>query len=98
MLAWLRKWFLAMVAQVMGLMGTYGNSVCPILISARQGWGNSQFAKMLVPPQLRVFYTDTFNLAQEDAYLRRMTAYMLINVDEVDRFRDVRMATFKNLV
>ena len=98
LLAWLRKWFLAMVAQVMGRMGTYGNSVCPILISARQGWGKSQFAKMLVPPQLRVFYTDTFNLAQEDACLRRMTAYMLINVDEVDRFRDVRMATFKNLV
>ena len=98
LLAWLRKWFVGMVAQVLGRMGTYGNSVCPILISARQGWGKSQFAKMLVPPQLRVFYTDTFNLAQEDACLRRMTAYMLINVDEVDRFRDVRMATFKNLV
>lgn len=98
LLMWLRKWFIAMVAQVMGRMGTYGNSVCPILISARQGWGKSQFAKMLVPPQLRVFYTDTFNLAQEDACLRRMTAYMLINVDEVDRFKDTRMATFKNLV
>ena len=98
LLAWLRKWFLAMVAQVMGRMGTYGNSVCPILISARQGWGKSQFAKMLVPPQLRVFYTDTFNLAQEDACLRRMTAYMLVNVDEVDRFKDTRMATFKNLI
>ena len=98
LLMWLRKWFVAMVAQVMGRMGTYGNSVCPILISARQGWGKSQFAKMLVPPQLRVFYTDTFNLAQEDACLRRMTAYMLVNVDEVDRFKDTRMATFKNLV
>ena len=98
LLLWLRRWFLAMVAQVMGRMGTYGNSVCPILISERQGWGKSQFAKMLVPPHLRVFYTDTFNLAQEDACLRRMTAYMLINVDEVDRFKDVRMATFKNLV
>ena len=98
LLAWLRKWFLAMVAQVMGRMGTYGNSVCPILISARQGWGKSQFAKMLVPPRLRVFYTDTFNLAQEDACLRRMTAYMLVNVDEVDRFKETRMATFKNLV
>ena len=98
LLAWLRKWFIAMVAQVMGRMGTYGNSVCPILISIRQGWGKSQFAKLLVPPQLRVFYTDTFNLAQEDACLRRMTAYLLINVDEVDRFKDTRMATFKNLV
>ena len=98
LLGWLRKWFIAMVAQVMGRMGTYGNSVCPILISRQQGWGKSQFAKMLVPPQLRVFYTDTFNLQQEDACLRRMTAYMLINVDEIDRFRDTRMATFKNMV
>ena len=97
-LLWLRKWFIAMVAQVMGRMGTYGNSVCPILISRQQGWGKSQFAKMLVPPQLRMFFSDTFNLAQEDACLRRMTAYMLINVDEVDRFAGRRMPMFKNLV
>ena len=98
LLGWLRKWFIAMVAQVMGRMGTYGNSVCPILISRQQGWGKSQFAKMLVPPQLRMFFSDTFNLAQEDACLRRMTAYMLINVDEVDRFAGRRMPMFKNLV
>ena len=98
LLAWLRKWFIAMVAQVIGRMGTYGNSVCPILISHKQGWGKSQFAKMLIPPTLKTFYSDTFNLAQEEACLRRMTAYMLINVDEVDRFRDSRMPTFKNMV
>lgn len=98
LLGWLRKWFVAMVAQVMGRMGSYGNSVCPILISRQQGWGKSQFAKMLVPPQLRMFFSDTFNLAQEDACLRRMTAYILINVDEVDRFAGRRMPMFKNLV
>ena len=98
LLAWLRKWFVGMVAQVIGRMGTYGNSVCPILISHKQGWGKSQFAKMLIPPTLKTFYSDTFNLAQEEACLRRMTAYMLINVDEVDRFRDTRMPTFKNMV
>ena len=98
LLRWLRKWFIAMVAQVTGRMGTYGNSVCPILISSVQGWGKSQFAKLLIPPQLSVFFTDTFNLQQEDGCLRRMTAYMLINVDEIDRFGDRRMATFKNMV
>ena len=98
LLLWLRKWFIAMVAQVMGRMGTYGNSVCPILISRQQGWGKSQFAKLLIPPQLCGFFTDTFNLQQEDGCLRRMTAYMLINVDEIDRFGDRRMATFKNMV
>ena len=98
LLVWLRKWFIAMVAQVTGRMGTYGNSVCPILISNVQGWGKSQFAKLLIPRQLSVFFTDTFNLQQEDGCLRRMTAYMLINVDEIDRFGDRRMATFKNMV
>ena len=98
LLRWLRKWFIAMVAQVTGRMGTYGNSVCPILISNMQGWGKSQFAKLLIPRQLSVFFTDTFNLQQEDGCLRRMTAYMLINVDEIDRFGDRRMATFKNMV
>ena len=98
LLRWLRKWFIAMVAQVTGRMGTYGNSVCPILISSVQGWGKSQFAKLLMPPQLGGFFTDTFNLQQEDGCLRRMTAYMLINVDEIDRFGDRRMATFKNMV
>ena len=38
LLAWLRKWFIAMVAQIIGRMGTYGNSVCPILISHKQIW------------------------------------------------------------
>ena len=98
LLAWLRKWFVGMVAQVLGRMGTYGNSVCPILISSVQGWGKSQFAKLLVPPQISGFFTDTFNLQQEDGCLRRMTAYMLINVDEIDRFGERRMATFKNMV
>lgn len=98
LLAWLRKWFVGMVAQVLGRMGTYGNSVCPILISSVQGWGKSQFAKLLVPPQISGFFTDTFNLQQEDGCLRRMTAYMLINVDEIDRFGERRMATFKNMI
>ena len=98
LLCWLRKWFIAMVAQALNRMGAYGNSVCPILISSVQGWGKSQFAKLLVPPQLRGAFTDTFNLQQEDGCLRRMTAYMLINVDEIDRFGERRMATFKNMV
>ena len=97
-LLWLRRWLLGMVAQVQGRLGTYGNSVCPLLISRRQGWGKSQFAKLLVPPELQMFYTDTFNLAQEETCLRRMVSYWLINVDELDRFSVRRMATLKNMV
>ena len=73
-LLWLRRWLLGMVAQVQGRLGRYGNSVCPLIISRKQGWGKSQFAKLIVPPQLQMFYTDTFNLAQEDTCLRRMAS------------------------
>ena len=97
-LLWLRRWLLGMVAQVQGRLGGYGNSVCPLLISRQQGWGKSQFAKLIVPPSLQMFYTDTFNLAQEETCLRRMASYWLINVDELDRFSTTRMATLKNLV
>ena len=97
-LLWLRRWLLGMVAQVQGRLGRYGNSVCPLIISRKQGWGKSQFAKLIVPPELQMFYTDTFNLAQEETCLRRMASYWLINVDELDRFSTTRMATLKNLV
>lgn len=97
-LLWLRRWLLGMVAQVQGRLGQYGNSVCPLIISRRQGWGKSQFAKLIVPPELQMFFADTFNLAQEETCLRRMASYWLINVDELDRFSTLRMATLKNLV
>jgi predicted P-loop ATPase len=87
-----------MVAQVQGRLGRYGNSVCPLIISRQQGWGKSQFAKLIVPPELQMFFADTFNLAQEETCLRRMASYWLINVDELDRFSTLRMATLKNLV
>ena len=95
---WLRRWLLGMVAQVQGRLGRYGNSVCPLIISRQQGWGKSQFAKLIVPPELQMFFADTFNLAQEETCLRRMASYWLINVDELDRFSTLRMATLKNLV
>ena len=97
-LLWLRRWLLGMVAQVQGRLGSYGNSVCPLIISRQQGWGKSQFAKLIVPPTQQMFYTDTFNLAQEETCLRRMASYWLINVDELDRFSTTRMATLKTLV
>ena len=71
-LLWLRRWLLGMVAQVQGRLGKYGNSVCPLIISRQQGWGKSQFAKLIVPPTLQMFYTDAFNLAQEETCIRRM--------------------------
>lgn len=94
----LRRWMVAVVAQALGRMGRYGNCLCPLLISERQGWGKSQFTKLLMPPELMVHYTDTFNLAQEEQCLRKMAQHLLVNLDEFDRHSGTAHATLKGLL
>ena len=94
----LRRWMVAVVAQALGRMGRYGNCLCPLLISERQGWGKSQFTKLLMPPELMVHYTDTFNLVQEEQCLRKMAQHLLVNLDEFDRHSATAHATLKGLL
>ena len=94
----LRRWMVAVVAQALGRMGRYGNCLCPLLISERQGWGKSQFTKLLMPPELIVHYTDTFNLTQEEQCLRKMAQHLLVNLDEFDRHSATGHATLKGLL
>ena len=94
----LRRWMVAVVAQALGRMGRYGNCLCPLLISERQGWGKSQFTKLLMPPELMVHYTDTFNLTQEEQCLRKMAQHLLVNLDEFDRHSATGHATLKGLL
>ena len=94
----LRRWMVAVVAQALGRMGRYGNCLCPLLISERQGWGKSQFTKLLMPKELEAYYTDTFNLAQEEQCLRKMGQHLLVNLDEFDRHSSTGHATLKGLL
>ncbi|MBR5148966.1 MAG: hypothetical protein IKV15_07190 [Bacteroidaceae bacterium] len=94
----LKRWMVAVVAQALGRMGRYGNCLCPLIISERQGWGKSQFTKLLLPPELMVHYTDTFNLTQEEQCLRKMGQHWLINLDEFDRHSATSHATLKGLL
>ena len=94
----LRRWMVGVVAQALGRMGRYGNCLCPLLISERQGWGKSQFTKLLMPEELEAYYTDTFNLAQEEQCLRKMGQYLLVNLDEFDRHSSTGHATLKGLL
>ena len=91
--------FTAMAVQMAGIRHDgYGNSLCPILISARHGWGKSQFVKRLLPEELRTYFTDSFNPAEEDQCLRRMATRALICLDEFDRFVGKRLTTLKNFI
>ena len=98
LLGLLRRWIVGMVAQATGRTGSYGHSLCPLLISERQGWGKSQFTRLLVPPQLEAMYTDTFNPLSEEQSLRKMAQHLLVNLDEFDRFDERSHTTLKMML
>ena len=78
---WFHMWFLAMVAQWMGLDTAHGNSVAPLLIS-RQGYRKSTFCKRLLPEALQWGYNDNLVISEKQNTLRAMTQSLLINIDE----------------
>ena len=78
---WFHTWFLAMVAQWMGLDVSHGNSVAPLLIS-RQGYRKSTFCKQLLPEALQWGYNDNLIMSEKQNTLRAMTQSLLINIDE----------------
>ena len=99
MVGYLCRWMLAFVAQAQGRDGAvYANSVAPILISEQQGWHKSTFCRLLLPPELRMFYTDNFTLTAESQCERRLTDCLLINLDEYDRYSARKQSTLKNLM
>ena len=78
---WFHTWFLAMVAQWMGLDASHGNSVAPLLIS-QQGYRKSTFCKQLLPEALQWGYNDNLIMSEKQNTLRAMTQSLLINIDE----------------
>ena len=78
---WFHTWFLAMVAQWMGLDATHGNSVALLLIS-RQGYKKSTFCKRLLPEELQWGYNDNLVISEKQNTLRAMSQSLLINLDE----------------
>lgn len=93
----LHRAFLMTVGQMRN-DGLYGNEICPVLISRTQGWGKSKSLRRLLPPELEVYFTDTLNLRREEECLRRMAAFLLINLDELDRYSPSDMARLKKLI
>ena len=94
----LHRALLATVEQMQGTLRPFGNSLCPILISQTQGWGKSQSIRRLLPPELRMLYTESFNLSKEDECLGRMTKFLLINLDEIDHIGATHLALLKQFI
>lgn len=93
-----RLWMRGMVAQWMEVDRMHGNSVAPVLISLRQGQHKSTFCKLLLPQELQAYYTDHFSLTGNSNAEHKMSAFALINLDEMDKLSDPKMALLKSLM
>ena len=94
------RWMLAVTAQWTGRggKGRRANSVAPLLVSTAQGLGKSTFCRLLLPPQLRDYFTESFDLTNATAAENKLASYGLINLDEFDRLPASRMPQLKNLM
>ena len=96
-----RRWMRAMVSGWMGGSGescVFQNQMAPLLVSERQVLGKSTFCRSLLPPALRRFYIDKFDLHAESHAEKRLATMALINMDEFDRYSERQMGTLKNLM
>ena len=100
---WVRsfhRWMLAVTAQWTGSgnRGRRANSVTPLLVSPTQGLGKSTFCRMLLPKELRDYFTESFDLTNTSSAENKLASYGLINLDEFDRLPASRMPQLKNLM
>jgi len=87
-------WMLGMVAQWMGLNKIHGNAMVPLIIGA-QGDGKSTFCKLILPEELRNYYTDRLDFANKNDAESR---FCLINIDEYDSITKRQTAFLKHIL
>lgn len=92
------RWMLGMVAQWQGRSEMHGNCLTPVLYNARQGIRKSTFCRTLLPPELRELYTDEFDVTAESNCVKKLSSFALINIDEINRMTEVKMARLKNIL
>ena len=96
-----RRWLRAMVAGWMQAgegRTAFVNHLAPVLVSAQQGLGKSTFCRSLLPPSLRAYYTDKFDLTSDSHAERQLGCMALVNMDEFDRYSERQMGVLKNLM
>ena len=91
-------WMLGMVAQWMGYPARCANAVAPILISTEQGMCKSTFCSILLPEELRAYYTDKFAITSTSGCEQKLSTFGLINMDEFNQYNERMMTILKNLM
>ena len=92
------RWMLGMVAQWMGYPARCANAVAPILISTEQGMCKSTFCSMILPEELRAYYTDKFTINATSGCEQKLSTFGLINMDEFNQYNERMMTILKNLM
>jgi predicted P-loop ATPase len=92
------RWMLGMVAQWLGYPARCANAVAPILISTEQGMCKSTFCSILLPEELRGYYTDKFTINATSGCEQKLSTFGLINMDEFNMYTERMMTILKNLM
>ena len=92
------RWMLGMVAQWMGYPARCANALAPILVSTEQGMCKSTFCSILLPEELRPYYTDKFAITSTSGCEQKISTFGLINMDEFDQYTERMMTILKNLM
>ena len=92
------RWMLGMVAQWLGYPARCANAIAPILISTEQGMCKSTFCTMILPEELRAYYTDKFTINATSGCEQKLSTFGLINMDEFNMYTERMMTILKNLM
>lgn len=93
-LGFMKTWMRSVTAHWLGIDDEHGNETVPLLIG-NQGCGKSTFCLRLLPPSLRQYYLDHFNLANKFDKEMALSGSLLICLDEIDQYKAGQMAELK---
>jgi len=91
------RWFLAMVAQWMGVDKRFSNMLVPMLIGG-QGTHKTTFCRMLLPPVLREYFIDDIKMDNAEQVERVLTRMALVNIDEYNAKTEREQAKIKRIL
>ena len=75
----------------------HGNATVPLIIGA-QGDGKSTFCRMILPEELRTYYTDRIDFTNRNEAEKALTRFALINLDEYDSMTKRQNAFLKHIL
>lgn len=90
-------WFVSMVAHWFKQDRLYANCLVPVLVGG-QGASKSVFFRLLLPPELREYHTESINLENKSEAELMMAQHVLITIDEFDRLGKKYQADLKHLI